>query len=369
MENVDIAIVGAGVVGLAVAARVSRENRTVVVLESHPRYGVETSSRNSEVVHGGLYYPPESLKARLCIEGRERIYALAQEAGIYTRRCGKFVVAEDASRVRELEAVFQRATASGAEGLRMLEGREACRQVPGIRAFAALWSPNTGIVDTEDFMRHLYAKASDRGAVFLFKNPLLRAEASRNGHALFFGSQGESLKARVVVNAAGLFSDKVAAMAGVDPEAAGYRLHWCKGSYFRCRKRLQADRLIYPAPSKYGLGIHMTIDRRGGVRFGPDTEFVDALNYDVDPALAGKFHAAIRSYWPSVEFEDLFPDTSGIRPKLSGPEGGFRDFVIAEESARGLPGWINLVGIDSPGLTSSLAIAEEVAKLMAPYCA
>ncbi|HBL18230.1 MAG TPA: FAD-dependent oxidoreductase [Elusimicrobia bacterium] len=363
MERVDIAVVGAGVVGLAAAARLARPDRSVVVLESHARHGVETSSRNSEVIHAGLYYPPGSLKSLLCHEGRRRLYALAGEAGIFVRKTGKLVVAADPSEEPALERLRRGAEAAGAEGLRLLDGAETRRLVPGLRAAAALWSPETGILDSEELMRHLLGKATDAGAIFLFGSPLTAVERRPEGWVLTFGPSGERLCAPVVVNAAGLHSDRVAELAGIGIDEAGYRLHWCKGCYFRCRRPIPLPHLVYPVPEAHGLGVHLTPDREGRVRLGPDSAFVHSLDYDVDPALRASFHAAASRYWPGLAPEDLDPDTAGIRPKLSGPEGGFRDFVIAEESARGLPGWINLIGIESPGLTAALAIAERVAAL------
>jgi L-2-hydroxyglutarate oxidase LhgO len=352
MERVDLVVVGAGAVGLAVSDRLA-SGRTVLVLEKHPRYGVETSSRNSEVIHAGLYYPPGSLKARLCHEGRRRLYAFCRETGVFHRKLGKLVVAEDPERLKKLKAG---ADASGAEGLEMLDGKEAMRRVPGLKASAALWSPETGILDTEEYMSCLYARAADAGVLFMFQSQVTRVEKNPDGYVLSFGRGGEQVCSRRVVNSAGLHSDELARMA----DAGEHRLHWCKGSYFRHTKGFPLPHLVYPEPTKHSLGIHMTVDRRGGIRFGPDAEFVDKEDYAVDPASRKKFFQDVVRYWPSLREEDLFEDTSGIRPKLSGPEGGFKDFVIAEEA----PGWVNLVGIDSPGLTSSLAIAEEVAKLV-----
>ncbi|MFC1680164.1 NAD(P)/FAD-dependent oxidoreductase, partial [Elusimicrobiota bacterium] len=350
--------------GLAAAARLAREDRTVVVLERHPRYGVETSSRNSEVIHAGLYYPPDSLKSRFCNEGRRLLYDLSREAGFFVRKTGKLVVATETAEVKKLDDIKRNAEAAGVEGLRLIDGGQARKRAPGLKAEAALLSPESGIVDTEEFMRHLYGRASDKGAMFLFKTSLTRSERRPEGHLLSFGKDSEQMLARFVINAAGLHSDRVAELAGIDVDAAGYRLHWCKGVYFRCRRSLTLPHLIYPVPSEHGLGIHMTPDREGRVRFGPDAEFVDDIDYEIDPALANKFHAAVVRYWPDLALEDLVPDTSGIRPKLSGPEGGFRDFVVAEESARGLPGWIDLIGIESPGLTAALAIGDAVAGMI-----
>ncbi|MFH1726271.1 MAG: NAD(P)/FAD-dependent oxidoreductase [Elusimicrobiota bacterium] len=364
MERVDVAVVGAGVVGLAVAAEVARDDRTVVVLESHPRYGVETSSRNSEVLHAGIYYPPESLKSRLCHEGRKRIYAMASEGRFPAKKLGKLIVAADAEEAGTLPPLKDRAERSGAEGLRLLDGTEAGRRIPGLEVEAALWCPESGIVDSEGLMRHFCLRATDAGVMFLFQNAVTGVETREGGYVLTFGKAGETLLARAVVNAAGLHSDRLAAMAGIDVDAAGYRLHWCKGSYFRYRGTMSLRHLVYPVPAKHGLGIHLTPDQQGHVRLGPDTRFVDSLDYDVDPALRDAFAASAGRYWPGLEAGDLICDTAGIRPKLSGPEGGFRDFVVAEESGRGLPGWIDLIGIDSPGLTASPAIAGMVARMI-----
>jgi len=362
LEEVDVAIVGAGVVGLAAAARLA-PGRSLLVLEAHRRYGVETSSRNSEVVHAGLYYAPGSLKSRLCHEGRRRLYALASE-GVFVKKTGKLVVAAEDSEIGALEALKNRAEQAGAQGLAMIDGKEAARRCPGLKAAAAIWSPETGIVDSEELMGYYHRRAEAAGAIFLFGSPLERVESRPDGYVLSFGPSGERALARVVVNAAGLHSDKVAALAGVDVDAAGYRLRWCKGSYFRCRRDMPIAHLVYPLPEKHGLGVHLTLDRRGGIRFGPDIEFVDKLDYDVDPSRREAFARAARRYLPAVSADDLLPDTSGIRPKLKAPEGVFPDFVIREESSRGLRGWIDLIGIESPGLTASPAIAEAVARLV-----
>jgi len=363
-EKVDVAIVGAGVVGLAAAARLAGQGRTVVVLEKNTRYGTETSSRNSEVLHAGIYYPPDSLKCRLCHEGRKRIYRLSEEAGIFTAKLGKLIVAVDAAELGRLDAIRRNAEAGGAEGLMLIDGTEAARRVPGLKAEAALWCPETGIVDSEELMRHLHARAQDADAFFLFGSPLLGVERLGGGYRLRFGPNGETLETSRVVNAAGLHCDTVAAMAGIDVDEAGYRLHWCRGLYFRYRGEARLPHLVYPVPAEHGLGIHMTPDREGRIRFGPDTCFVDSLDYEIDMARREAFHGSVTRYWPVPSLEDLVPDTAGIRPKLSGPEGGFRDFVVREESDRGLPGWVNLMGIESPGLTAAPAIAEETAALL-----
>ncbi|MBI2361943.1 MAG: NAD(P)/FAD-dependent oxidoreductase [Elusimicrobia bacterium] len=363
MERVDGVIVGAGVVGLATAARLASPERPVVVLERHPRHGVETSSRNSEVVHAGLYYPKGSLKSRLCHEGRRALYRMAEGGAFFIKKTGKLVVAVDSGEAAGLSAMAAKAADAGAEGLSLLGGAEAMRRAPGLRAEAALWSPETGIVDSEELMGHYKARAEDAGALFLFGTALKAAERSGGSWVLTLDS-GEQVAARWVVNSAGLHADKVAALPGLDIDAAGYRLHWCKGDYFRMKRSPALPHLVYPMPVKHGLGTHMTLDREGGVRLGPDTAFVDSLDYAVDPGKAAAFAQSVARYWPGLRAEDILPDQSGIRPKLSGPQDPWRDFVVAEESSRGLPGWVNLVGIESPGLTASPAIADLVASLL-----
>lgn len=349
--------------GLAVAARLATPDTVVVLVESHERYGKETSSRNSEVIHAGLYYPKGSLKSVLCHEGRRLLYELCDRHGIGHRKTGKLVVAAQPDEVGALEHLLTTAASTGAEGLMLLDGAGAVARVQGLRAEAALWSPETGIIDSEGLMHYYKTRAEERGALLIFGATVTGVQG-RGDYFLDLNGGKEQLAAAVVINCAGLHSDKVAALAGLDVDAAGYRLHWCKGSYFRCRRPLPNRHLVYPMPAHHGLGVHMTIDMAGRCRFGPDTEFVDSLDYEVDPGRACAFRNAIARYLPEVELADLSPDMAGIRPKLSGPKDGFRDFVIVEESSRGLPGWINLIGIESPGLTASPAIAERVAGML-----
>jgi L-2-hydroxyglutarate oxidase LhgO len=292
------------------------------------------------------------------------LYALAPEAGVFVKRTGKLIVAAESSELPALAELCRRAEEAGAEGLEALDGAGARAKVPGLRAAGALWSPETGIVDSEELMLHFRRRAEEQGAFLLFSSPLTAAERSGASYELTFGPSGEKVRARFVVNAGGLHADKVAALPGLDAEAAGYRLRWCKGSYFRSRRDLGIAHLVYPLPERHGLGVHLTLDRRGGARFGPDIEFVETLDYEVDEAKRERFAEAARRYLPGIGPDDLVPDTSGIRPKLAAPDSGSADFIINEESARGLPGWVNLVGIESPGLTASPAIAEHVASLL-----
>ncbi|MCP4619898.1 MAG: FAD-dependent oxidoreductase, partial [Bradyrhizobium sp.] len=300
MEKVDIAIVGAGVLGLAAAARLSRVGRSVVVLEKAPRYGTEISSRNSEVIHAGIYYPPKSLKSRLCHEGRRRLYELAEKHNIFARRTGKFIVAADAEEAERLEGIRSNAAASGAEGLELVDGATVRRKIPGIKAKSALWCPESGIIDSEELMGHFFRRAEDGGAVFLFQNAVHSIARRSGGYVVAFGEDGEKLHARWLINAAGLHADKIARLAGVDIKKAGYRLFWCKGRYFRYNKEFKLPHLVYPVPAKHGLGVHLTPDRQGRVRLGPDTEFTDKIDYDVPAGLAKKFAAAARRFWPGL---------------------------------------------------------------------
>ena len=363
MERLDAAVIGAGAVGLAVAARLAGAGREVAVLERHPRHGLETSSRSSEVIHGGLYYPPGSLKARLCVQGRRMLYDLAERRGFFVRKTGKAIVACEEGELGSLEALFKRGTENGVEGLEFL-GRAAVQaKIPQVAAVAALWSPETGIMDTEELMRRSLDLAQDRGAIFLYGHGLKRVEPRPGGYRLWTDGEDEPIEARCVVNSAGLSSDRVAEMAGIDIGAAGYRLHWLKGEYFSLRRALAITTLVYPLPTELALGIHLTVDRQGRHRLGPNALPVQSLDYDVDLSHRELFWREASRYLPGLRVEDLSAGTAGIRPKLSAG-GEFRDFVIAEESGRGLPGWVNLIGIDSPGLTASPAIAELVANLL-----
>jgi L-2-hydroxyglutarate oxidase LhgO len=363
MERVDVAIIGAGAVGLAVAAKAASEKRSVAVFEKHSRHGVETSSRNSEVVHAGIYYPPNSLKSRLCHAGRRWFYDHAEKWQIYIRKTGKLIVAVNAEEEARLDSILENARAAGAENLTRLSAQEANSRVPGLTAHAALWSPETGILDSEDWMSACKVRAEAGGAALLFGTAVTAIEQTEQGYILQL-SANERVLARRVVNAAGLHGDRISEMAGLDVDALGCRIHWCKGHYFRWRNAPKIPHLLYPLPSRDGLGIHITLDRSGGVRLGPDTEFVDTIDYTIAETLKEPFAASVARYLPAIRPADLMPDTAGIRPKLSGPGEAHRDFVIAERSPQGFPGWIDCLGIESPGLTASPAIAELVLSML-----
>lgn len=370
MPDIEIAVIGAGVVGLAVAARLGPEHPGLLVVERNPRHGMETSSRNSQVVHAGIYYPAGSLKARLCVEGRDRVWDLCRRHDIPHAKTGKLITATRPEELPALDAIEKGARGNSAP-VERLTAEEARALEPAVRTVGALWSPESGIVDAHGLMDHFLRRALDAGATLLPRSEVVGIEPAPGGYRITVaGPAGtESFTAERVVNAAGLEADTVAALAGIDVAAAGYRLHWCKGSYFSASARCSrlASRLVYPVPGRESLGVHVVLDTGGRLRFGPDAEYLEARtpDYRVDPGKKAAFLEAARRLLPDVTGDDLEPDIAGIRPKLQGRGEPFRDFVIAEESARGLSGFVNLVGIESPGLTASPAVAEEVARLLA----
>jgi len=374
--GVDVVVIGAGVVGLAAAAALGRAGRSVLIIERNGDVAREITSRNSEVIHAGIYYPKDSLKAKLCTRGREQLYAWCGERGVAHRKLGKLIVAGSEDEVATLEDLERRAAANGVPGMRMLEATEAKRLEPALRVHAALLSSETGIVDAHGFALSLLADAESTGAVLLSHHEvvgLMQTSAGWRVDAIPTADAGsgaavstESVESGAVVNAAGLESDRIAARAGLDLDACGYRLHPCKGDYFSLAPGcgLAVSHLLYPVPVQAGLGIHATLDLGGRIRFGPDAEYVERIDYAVEPGKSALFAEAVRRYLPEVQSEWLQPDYSGIRPKLAGPGQSFRDFVVAEESERGLPGLVSCIGIESPGLTAALALADRVVSLL-----
>jgi L-2-hydroxyglutarate oxidase LhgO len=373
--EVDAAVVGAGAVGLACAARLARAGHSVLILEALAAVGQESSARNSGVIHAGLYYPSGSLKALSCVEGRARLYARCAREQIPHLRCGKLVVATDDRERSKLEVIHAQGLRNDAGALRMLDGAELRALEPRVRAIAALWSPETGIVDQHGLIASYKREALAHGAELCLHTQVIGIDPAPNGltlttRAVASGDAAFAETARVtaswVINAAGLRADAIAALAGLDVDALRYRLHPCKGDYFELASSLRGmvEHLIYPMPEQAGLGVHVTLDLSGALRAGPDTEYVPAPVYDVDPAKAAHFAAAVQRYLPEVRVEHFTPGYAGVRPKLAGPGEAFRDFVIEEASAHGAPRLINLIGIESPGLTASEAIAERVAALV-----
>ncbi|MCY1283509.1 L-2-hydroxyglutarate oxidase LhgO [compost metagenome] len=362
MERIDTLVIGAGALGLACAARLARPGRSLLIAEAERLIGNHTSSRNSEVIHAGLYYPPGSLKAELCREGRERLYAWCARHGVGHRRIGKLLVAVHDDERAQLDHLAANAAACGVDELQPLDRAQLRRLEPEVAAVAGLLSPNTGILDSHAYLQSLLAAAERQGAQLALDTRIERLEPCANGWQVTGSSVGEpfQLLAGQVVNAAGFAAQ--ALVAGL-PGLAVPRLHLCQGRYFSYSGRAPFRHLIYPMPEAHtaGLGIHATLDLGGQLRFGPDVHYLDRLDYSVDPALREPFAAAIRRYWPGLDAARLAPGYSGVRPKLSGPGEPPADFVIQTPDRHGLAGLVNLFGIESPGLTASLAIAERVA--------
>lgn len=364
MERIDCVVIGAGVVGLATARALAAQGREVVVLEAETGIGMGSSSRNSEVIHAGIYYPQGSLKARLCVAGKAMLYAFCEERGIAHRRCGKLIVATRQAQCAALQEIRQHAEANGVDDLRMLTSAEARRLEPDLSCEAALLSPSTGIIDSHAYLLTLQGDAEARGALFAFGSPVLGVELTADGLVLEVGgAQPSTCLARTVVNCAGLAAPALAAAIRGLPASYVPRAYYAKGNYFGLSGRAPFSRLIYPVPEPGGLGVHLTLDLGGRARFGPDVEWVTTIDYRVDPARAERFYDAIRAYWPALEDRALHADYAGIRPKIAGPGEPAADFRIEGPQVHGVKGLVNLFGIESPGLTAALAIADHVAAL------
>ena len=369
--DVEVTVVGAGVLGLASAAALSGAGHSVLLLERHEGPGRETSSRNSEVIHAGIYYPPGSLKARLCVRGNRLLYRFCEDNGVAHKRLGKVIVAADHQEAPALEQLSRTGAQNGASPLRLLDRREVNALEPNVKAVAGLLSPSTGIVDSHGLMKALEGITRARGGQVAYHCEVTSVQPQKSGFEVTVKnpSGAERVTSRVVVNAAGLDADLVAAMAGVDR----YHHHWCKGDYFSVsgRRTGMVSRLVYPMPGEHlsGLGVHVTLDLAGRMRLGPDAAYLtDRIQQlDVEPSKAGAFCEAVNRYLPQISIDDLSPDMAGIRPKLQGPGQPWRDFALAQATEAGLPGLINLVGMESPGLTSCLAVGEEVLR-MATTC-
>jgi L-2-hydroxyglutarate oxidase LhgO len=362
MADIDAIIIGAGVIGLAVARELALAGQTVIVLEAADSIGTETSSRNSGVIHAGIYYPNGSLKAKYCVEGKRRLYDYCDEHGVPYRRCGKLIVAADATELAALEKLCALGRANGVDDLAMISAADALAMEPALATVGAVLSPSTGIIDGHAYMLALQGDAEAKGATVAFLTPFEGAEVSGDEIVVSAGgAEPMQLSTRVLVNAAGLRASLVArGVAGLDA-AHVPETRYAKGNYFVLQGRAPFTRLIYPAPHTHGLGVHLTLDMGGQARFGPDVEWIERVDYSVDERRCEGFVDAIRRYWPGMPEGALAPGYAGVRPKISGPSDPAGDFRIDGPDEHGVPGLVNLYGIESPGLTSSLAIAREVA--------
>ena len=365
MEQVDTVVIGAGVVGLAVARALAMAGREVIVLEAESAIGTHTSSRNSEVIHAGIYYPKGSLKARLCVAGRQQLYAYCADHGVSHQRCGKLIVATSPTQIAQLDKILAQGRANGVTDLAPVDLARVRDMEPAVHCVAALHSPSTGIIDSHGLMLAYQGDAEAHGAMLAFTGPVSGGRVQDDGILLEVGGeQPMQLLARRVVNSAGLHAPKVAASLEGFPPAHVPPSYYCKGNYYSLAGRAPFSRLIYPIPEAAGLGVHVTLDLAGQARFGPDVEWIDKIDYTVDPQRAEKFYAAIRSYWPDLKDGALSPGYSGIRPKIQAPSEPARDFMIEGPRDHGVPGLVNLFGIESPGLTASLALGDLVAGLL-----
>lgn len=362
MDSTEVVVIGAGVVGLAVARALAQRGIETVVIEQHPRPGEETTSRNSGVIHSGIYYPTGSLKARLCVRGRELLYELCEQRGVAHRRCGKIIVA-DAPQTPKLQALQQQAIANGVTDLTMLSAEQVRELEPEVRCAAGLLCPSTGIVDVHELLLTLIADVEARGGAMVLQSKFLAAEATSEGIVVTVESDGASaeLSCRWLVNCAGLWALPLLRQIKGYPTNRLRQPFFAKGNYFACHGVRPFRRLVYPMPNNDGLGIHATLDLDGTTRFGPDVEWVERPDYSIDPARAESFYAAIREYWPTIPQGSLQPAYAGVRPKLVGPGAAPADFEIEGPAQHGVAGLVSLLGIESPGLTSSLAIGELVA--------
>lgn len=369
--DAEVTIIGAGVVGLAIGERLSEERKDVFILEKHLTFGQETSSRNSEVIHAGIYYPKGSLKALLCVEGKDLLYDYCRKYDIPFSNCGKLIVATSPDEISIIDGVRETAAKNGVDDLIVLDQDQIAEMEPNIYALKALFSPSTGIIDTHSLMKQYETNTINNGGQIVYGSEVTGIRKIENGYEITIvdsGQQRFSFTSRSVINSAGLASDKVSEMAGMYDD--NLRIHFCKGEYFRINppKNRLVKRLIYPVPhpNLEHIGVHVTVDMAGGVKLGPDVKYLESNEYDyrLTPEKQEFFFNSAKKYLPFLEFDDISPEMSGIRPKIQKPGTPVRDFYIMEESGRGCPGFVNLIGMESPALTSSLAIARYVSSLL-----
>lgn len=362
MLDFQVTIIGAGVIGLSIAYNLSDFFDDILIIEKEDTYGRETSSRNSEVIHAGIYYPENSLKAKLCVRGRNLLYDFCIKNDVPHKKIGKLIVAEKEEEDKLIE-LYQRGIKNGVENLSLIDSKQIKENEPNVKGKVAIHSKETGILDTHSLMKRLYLLGKHNGVVYAFGKEVVAIDKINNSYLLKL-KDGEKISSKFVINSAGLYSDKIARMVGVDIDKEGYRIKYCKGDYFYYSKKPAVNRLIYPVPhtNLKGLGVHITLDLGGRMKFGPSAYFVDKIDYSVDTTQKDYFYQSAKKLVDGIDKNFIFPDMAGIRPKLEGD--GVRDFIIKEESQKGLEGFINLVGIESPGLTSCLAIGEYVTDIV-----
>jgi len=358
VEKLDAVVVGAGVVGLAVARALAQSGREVVILEAEDAIGTHTSSRNSEVIHAGIYYPKGSLKARACVAGKERLYEYCVAHGVPHRRSGKLIVATSQEQVGELENIQKKAHANGVTDVVWMTREQVVALEPEISCVAGLYSPSTGIIDSHALMLAYLGDAEERGAMLALKTHLLGAQVTTDGFVVH--SDQMDVACNILVNSGGLRAPSIARLVEGYPAEKAPREFYAKGNYYSLTRRAPFSRLVYPVPEPGGLGVHVTLDLAGQARFGPDVEWIDRIDYAVDPKRSERFYAAIRRYWPGLPDGALSPGYAGIRPKTAGPQEPAPDFEVQGPSVHGVPGLVHLFGIESPGLTASLALSAIV---------
>ncbi len=361
-DSVETIIIGAGVIGLAIARQASLQGQDVLVVERHPHFGEETSSRNSEVIHAGIYYPAGSLKAQLCVKGREQLYQYCAAHHVPHKRLGKLIVATNNDELGILQTINEKAAANGVDDLQFISAARAMEMEPALSCVGALLSPSTGIIDTHQYMLSLTGQIEDRGGAIAYQTTFQSAVITSEGFDVQCGDI--VIRCKNLINAGGLNAQfNASRISGLDQKHIPKR-YLTKGNYFTMNKPSPFQRLIYPVPNTASLGVHVTLDLAGQIRFGPDQEWVSDLNYNVDPTRADTFYEAIRNYYPNLEDGSLIPAYAGIRPKIQGPNDPMRDFDIKGPQTHQIPGLVTMTGMESPGLTSSLAIAEHVMALL-----
>ena len=371
LAEIDIAIIGAGVIGLATAREIAQGSQRVFIFEKNRTFGLETSSRNSEVIHAGIYYPEDSLKAKFCVKGKGLLYRLCDRYNIPCKKSGKIIVAADEAEINWLDKLYQQGRKNGVEDLTLLSRTELKKLEPNVEAKVGLLSPSSGILDSHALLKSFYNQARENGAEFVFGTEVIGIERIGEKYRVEIRDREgiSAVMSQVVINSAGLDSDRIAQLAGIDIDKAGYKLRYCKGEYFSLGSKYGnfVGRLIYPAPEQAGHGIHWRQGFDGRVLLGPSAYYVETIDYAVDEQHRQYFYDSTKRFLPFVEFEDLAPESAGIRPKLQGPGEDFRDFVITHAEKAGFPGLINLIGIESPGLTAAPAIGRYVSSMEAEF--